>query len=38
MGMKTFLVGVWLGGGEGKKLVESRCVLPGSSKIFSLQD
>ena len=34
MGMKTFFVGVWLEGGEGKKLVGPRCFLPGLLKCF----
>ena len=32
--MKTFFVGVWLEGGEGKKLVGPRCFLPGLLKCF----
>ena len=38
-GNKTFLVGVWLGGGEEKKkLVELGCFLPEPTKMFSLQN
>ena len=36
MRKKTFLVGVWLEEGEGKKLMGSRCFLFGPIKIFSL--
>ena len=34
MRMKTFFVGVWLEGGEGKKLVGPECFLPGLPKCF----
>ena len=36
MRKKTFLVGVWLEEGEGKKLMGPRCFLSGSIKIFFL--
>ena len=36
MRMKTFLVGVWLEGGEGKKLMGLGCFLPRHTKMFSL--
>ena len=36
MRKKTFLVGVWLEEGEGKKLVVLRCFLSRPIKIFSL--
>ena len=36
MEMKTFLVGVWLEGEEGKKLVGLGCFLPEHTKMFSL--
>ena len=36
MEMKTFLVGVWLEGEEGKKLVRPGCFLPRHTKMFSL--
>ena len=32
---KTFLVGIWLKGGEGKKLVGFKCFLSGLTKMFS---
>ena len=35
---KTFLVGIWLEGGEGKKLVMPTCFLPGLTKMFYLQN
>ena len=35
MGNKTFLVGVWLEGGERKKLVGPECFLPKPTKMFS---
>ena len=38
MGMKAFFVGVWLEGGEGKKLMGPKCFLPGPTKMFSLQN
>ena len=38
MGRKAFLVGVWLEGGERKKLVGLRCFLRNPTKIFSLQN
>jgi len=38
MGMKTFLVDVWLEGGREEKFVRSRCFLSGPTKMFSLQN
>ena len=38
MGMKAFLVGVWLEEGEGKKLVGPKYFLPEPIKTFSLQN
>ena len=38
IGIKTFLVDIWLEGGEGKKLVGPRCFLSGPTKMFSLQN
>ena len=38
MRRKTFLVGVWLERGEGKKLLGPRCFLPEPTKMFSLQN
>ena len=38
MGIKTFLVGVWLEEGEGKKLVGLRCFLSKFIKMFFLQN
>ena len=38
IGIKTFLVCVWLEGEEGKKLVEPRCFLSRPTKMYSLQN
>ena len=38
MGEKTFLVGVWMERGEGKKLVGPGCFLPNPTKMFFPQN
>ena len=38
MRMKTFFVGVWLEGGEGKKIGGAQVFSPRLTKMFSLQN